>query len=125
MASKGYVIVRLHINPFYHTFLGFLLPIWLPYGLPASALPGFESLFIHNCSAFTGNTNLLVKRFYFTVTDERPQEYDFKAPECLLVDDTWSLNCADDFSGVVQPADKNRFALTTEASYQNEIFSSK
>ena len=54
----------------------------------------------------------MVKRFYFTVTDERPQEYDFKAPECLLVDDTWSLNCADDFSGVVQPADKARFALS-------------
>ena len=58
----------------------------------------------------------MVKRFYFTVTDERPQEYDFKAPECLLVDDTWSLNCADDFSGVVQPADINRFALTIKNS---------
>ena len=77
----------------------------------ACALPGSNPLY--NFSDFTGNTNLLIKRFYFTVTDERLQEYDFKAPECLLVDDTWGLNCADDFSGVVQPADKNRFDHNT------------
>ena len=52
------------------------------------------SLINHPILFFAGNSNLLSRRFFFTVDNRKPEEYDLEKPECEIVEDTWSQNCA-------------------------------